>query len=121
MICEICDQLFTIDTKGSGGKNRLVCYNCCPKGLSKPKRQSLRLSLLASKASVYKLSRGCSRCGYNKCPTALEWHHICSDKEHNPSEAIQKGWLIYLNETSKCILLCSNCHRELHYGQEAEI
>ena len=57
----------------------------------------------------------CSKCGYNRCIGALDFHH-----EGNKEKAISK--LInnnsrekILKETKKCILLCANCHRELHH------
>ena len=63
----------------------------------------------------YKLSRGCSVCGYCKCARALEFHHN-SDKEFGISNAIKYkyGLKRLKKEMDKCILLCSNCHRELH-------
>jgi len=59
----------------------------------------------------------CGICGYNKCNAALELHHI------NPSEkdfsfgrirANPKNWESLVRELRKCVLLCSNCHREIH-------
>ncbi len=57
----------------------------------------------------------CKICGYNKCISALEFHHNKNNKEGNIStflknESRQK----LLKEAEKCILLCANCHRELH-------
>jgi predicted HNH restriction endonuclease len=57
----------------------------------------------------------CSRCGYDKSFCALDFHHNQGDKEGNVSRLIkdfskQKA----LKEIRKCILLCANCHRELH-------
>lgn len=59
---------------------------------------------------------GCSICGYNKCPAALEFHH----KDPNEKEfQINKRWSMskeaILKEIDKCVLLCSNCHREEHW------
>ena len=59
----------------------------------------------------YKLSKGCEICGYNKCEDALEFHHN-GDKEFNISDS--KSLKRVKEEIKKCILLCSNCHRELH-------
>ena len=57
----------------------------------------------------------CSRCGYNKCEAALEFHHKTSDKEGNMAHIIKdKSREKALKEGKKCILLCSNCHREVH-------
>lgn len=59
----------------------------------------------------------CQICGYNRCNWALELHHI------NPNEkdfsfgsiiARPKKINILVVELRKCILLCSNCHREIH-------
>jgi len=63
----------------------------------------------------YKLSRGCSVCGYNKCAAALDFHHN-GDKECTISQAIVKkyGEKRLKKEIDKCIVLCANCHRELH-------
>jgi 5-methylcytosine-specific restriction endonuclease McrA len=60
----------------------------------------------------------CCLCGYNKSISALEFHHIVSD-EKNYGIA-EKGTCHDLEqdlkEIQKCILVCSNCHREIHDG-----
>jgi len=65
----------------------------------------------------YKLSKGCSICGYNKCASALDFHHN-GDKEFNVSRSIQEGKRLFdvKKEMEKCDVLCANCHRELHAG-----
>jgi predicted HNH restriction endonuclease len=56
----------------------------------------------------------CSKCGYNKCIDALDFHHK-GDKEEPISKLIKNNSREkILKETKKCILLCANCHRELH-------
>ena len=64
-----------------------------------------------------KLGIGCQVCGYNKCVKALEFHHknprekdICISKLITLRYSKEK----ILEEISKCILLCSNHHRELY-------
>lgn len=60
----------------------------------------------------------CIVCNYNKCNGALEFHHL------NPNEkdfTIANARLTSFNdkvkkELDKCILVCSNCHREIHSG-----
>jgi predicted HNH restriction endonuclease len=57
----------------------------------------------------------CKVCGYNKCISALEFHHNQSNKEGNVSTLLKNGSRQkLLKEAEKCILLCANCHRELH-------
>lgn len=60
----------------------------------------------------------CSVCGYNKCPAALDFHHLNPEtKSFNLGKI--KGWLWekIVIELDKCILVCSNCHREIEYMQ----
>ncbi len=59
----------------------------------------------------------CQSCGYNKCLSNLAFHHIY-DKYLNVSTMINKTYSIDLiiNEVNKCILVCHNCHGEIHQG-----
>ena len=61
----------------------------------------------------------CQICGYDKCPTALEFHHLDlkeKDFAFGASRANPKKWEAIVTELRKCILLCVNCHREVHAG-----
>lgn len=117
MKCLICGNNFEI-RKGSKAQNRKLCYDCIPEGLNKLERDKLYRSLIKNKIDKEKLSRGCDRCGYKKCATALEWHHPNEDKEINPADCLRsngyKGYILYQEEIKKCNLLCANCHREIH-------
>ncbi len=57
----------------------------------------------------------CKVCGYSKCYGALHFHHqdpvtkkfgIHSGTSHSLKECIE--------EAKKCILVCANCHAEIH-------
>ncbi len=60
----------------------------------------------------------CCICGYDKCPRNLHFHHV------NPSEKsfiLSSGVKDYgieksIEEAKKCILVCANCHGEIHSG-----
>lgn len=58
----------------------------------------------------------CIKCGYNKCIYALEFHHLNPlDKDFSISaKGYTRSWENVKKEIDKCILVCSNCHREIH-------
>lgn len=66
-------------------------------------------------AVAYKGGR-CERCGYDRCTDALEFHHKNrSQKDFGISEkGYTRSWARVRNELDKCVLICANCHRELH-------
>lgn len=61
--------------------------------------------------------QGCCKCGYNKNLAALDFHHT-KEKTYVISNLIWKQNSIkkLQEELDKCIVLCSNCHRELHHS-----
>lgn len=61
----------------------------------------------------------CCICGYDRSPNALEFHHL------NPAEkdfgfgakrANPSSWAAIVVELKKCVMVCANCHREIHDG-----
>ena len=67
--------------------------------------------------SVYVMGEQCQCCGYNKCISALEFHHLNpKEKDFSFGGNTNRSWSSTRNELSKCILVCSNCHREIHAG-----
>ena len=74
---------------------------------------------LIRKIELIKYKGGkCEKCGYDKNIAALDFHHL------NPNEKIFQLDSRHLsnthidklkNEADKCILVCANCHRELHH------
>ena len=68
-------------------------------------------------AIEYKGSK-CAICGYNQCVQALEFHHINNDDKYFgiSAKGYTRSWDSVRKELDKCILLCANCHREIHEG-----
>ena len=112
--CEICEEKF--ETKSS---TRIYCYECSgdstrqDNNTRKHQKTILRRSM---KLQAVKLLGGkCCKCGYNKCIDALEFHHENQDeKEFKLGSGNTMSWKDYKSEAMKCILVCSNCHKEIH-------
>lgn len=65
----------------------------------------------------YKKSVKCESCPENHFAT-LDFHHIDPDeKDLEISKTLKQGWGIarIQKEIAKCQVLCSNCHRKLHW------
>ena len=106
--CAICHRQFINPTgKEISGQ---VCKKC---------RDNYR-SLKIKTQSVEYLGGKCEICGYNKNIHALDFHH------RNPEEkdfAIGESDFSFEKlkpELDKCQLVCSNCHREIHYNLKSE-
>ena len=99
---------------GETDKNKFVnwCYTLCKSC------NNIRSSkyVVQRKLDCIKYKGGkCSICGYNKYYGALEFHHLDPNMKENGKQAITniKKEFLY-EELDKCVLLCSNCHREVH-------
>lgn len=60
----------------------------------------------------------CSVCGYKKCTRALSFHHKDpAQKDFGLSaRGLTRSWEKTKAELDKCILVCANCHMEIHQG-----
>lgn len=104
-ICPICGKAFR--PKNASANQRTCCYDCMPDGV-----QLTRGAFLAK----IKQQRGgkCIRCGYDKCLKALEFHHVDPNKKDFTISNDHFKLIDAVEESKKCILICSNCHKELH-------
>jgi hypothetical protein len=104
--CRYCDKDMGENPDRSKGNRRTQCGSC---SVSK-RRWKVKYDLVAAKGGK------CSRCGWDKHPAALQFHHTDpSIKEFNLNANTllrEKG--NYEEELSKCILLCANCHAVEH-------
>ncbi|MDD3678805.1 MAG: HNH endonuclease signature motif containing protein [Patescibacteria group bacterium] len=64
-------------------------------------------------AIAYKGGR-CSICGYQRCIEALDFHHEGIKDFGISANGITRSWEKTRAEIDKCVLLCANCHREIH-------
>jgi len=56
---------------------------------------------------------GCCICGYKKSMNALHFHHL-KDKLYAISKAGSLSEKKLRYEIKKCIVVCANCHAEIH-------
>lgn len=69
------------------------------------------------KAIEYKGGK-CEKCGYDKCSWVFDFHHINpEEKDFSISRYSTLAWWKIKKELDKCVMLCANCHRELHYEE----
>ena len=112
--CEICENTFETNSV-----TRIYCYECSGEStrLDNTTRKHQKTILRRSmKLQAIKLLGGkCCKCGYDKCVDALEFHHENQDdKEFKLGSGNTMSWKDYKTEAMKCILVCSNCHKEIH-------
>lgn len=98
-------------------KNILEKNNLIGGNSKKLKRVSLRKRNKI--ASLIYLGNMCKLCKYQKCKAALEFHHVNKkDKKYNISSGFNLPWRELKQELDKCILVCCNCHKEIHCKTE---
>ena len=58
----------------------------------------------------------CEVCGYNKYVGALHFHHLDpNEKDFNIAyRGHSRSWRTVKEELDKCIMVCANCHAEIH-------
>lgn len=81
--------------------------------------ESQKLRALSRKKWLVDIMGGqCCVCGYKKNYAALEFHHINPSKKEIGLDSRRLANTkpeIILKEAEKCILVCSNCHQEIHH------
>ena len=85
------------------------------------RRQYLIVAVRKRRKKIREMALGykggkCELCGYDRCLEALEFHHLdSSGKDFSvSSKGYTRSWKRVKEELDKCILLCANCHREVH-------
>ena len=60
----------------------------------------------------------CVICGYKKYVGAFDLHHIDGKVKTFglSTRGLTRSWEKIRAEADKCILVCANCHREIHGG-----
>lgn len=90
------------------GRGYYRCVKCRVQRISDRRRK------IKQQAVDYKGGK-CEKCGYNRYIGALDFHHLDpKQKDFRLGSGSTISWDKTRAEVDKCILVCSNCHREIH-------
>lgn len=113
-LCANCQRTkpvseFYVRNKNTG--NTFAWCKQCLNDYSSEKHAELK-----ARAIEYKGGK-CMICGYCKYSGALVFHHIDpSQKDFGIAQNRSRRWERVVIELDKCVLLCGNCHQEVHAG-----
>lgn len=111
--CSNCGRVLPVSSfnywNKKDGTRMSICKDC-EKEKQKRKHEHKK-EILQTLKSV-----GCCVCGESE-PCCLDFHHIDQkNKEFNMGSALSKSDEKIIEEASKCVVVCSNCHRKIHSG-----
>ena len=119
-ICTKCGKEFPIEDfnwrnkeKGTRRSECKTCHTDFMKEVYENKKKTV---------SEIKKNLKCAKCGEER-EYCLDFHHIDpNEKDNTIARMTSNNYRLdtVLNEIKKCIVLCSNCHREFHYFQEED-
>lgn len=93
------------------GRQKRFCSQECKNKYYVHKRRKALKEL----AVEYKGGR-CFLCGYDKCLEALSFHHEGRKEFGIGARGHTRSWQRVRAELDECILVCNNCHAEIHAG-----
>jgi hypothetical protein len=129
--CSICknEHPATLEYFGKHGTRGLdtYCKSCRHERTrqyyynNKEKMQSQSVTwkkVQRDRINEFKNSCSCLKCGENR-NWLLDFHHTDpTKKDFQISQGERFGWEKVKNEIDKCVVLCSNCHRDFHYQEK---
>jgi hypothetical protein len=108
--CTECGSVYEYQSRRGHTKAR--CNSCrANTWASRPDRVKLKEALIQLRGGA------CHVCGYDRFHGALGFHHLDPrTKAFTIAGAHTRRWETLIHEVRKCVLLCENCHREVHGG-----
>lgn len=113
MLCSVCEKVLV-------NRQKKFCSTKCKNIFHQNYESQQKRGISRRNAFIKKLGNCCSKCGYKKNTAALSFHHTDGDEKDfklTLRECSNNSLETLLKELDKCILLCANCHMELHYPQ----
>ena len=101
-VCEVCGKRYNAGHR----QYAKTCQSC----------RSVRHRQDMKRKAVAHLGGQCQACGYDRCQAALHFHHNNPDEKEFTFANYSRSWERLRTEIEKCVLLCSNCHVEVHAG-----
>ncbi|MFA7289203.1 MAG: hypothetical protein WC055_10025 [Melioribacteraceae bacterium] len=112
-VCSVCNIELKIDKfyKGNNKVNRHSYCKSCLNSLTVDRQRNLKKQCIKYKGGK------CIVCNYDKYDGALEFHHLIpEEKDFTIGQYKNRSFENLKSELDKCVLLCSNCHREVEGG-----
>lgn len=114
MKCLVCSNKLS-------GRQRKFCSRGCKNRFGNNAHQSYLAQQNRGRKRkielVLEFGGQCKTCGYKKNFAALEFHHVdpaTKSFQLDIRSLSNRKWSSILEEGKKCVLLCSNCHAEIH-------
>jgi 5-methylcytosine-specific restriction endonuclease McrA len=96
----------------------LLCANCHRRRHAESSRltPARTAAMMKKDRAIEHMGGSCFGCGEVVLPSMFEFHHLnASDKAFGISrDGMNRPWEEILAELAKCVMLCANCHREVH-------
>jgi hypothetical protein len=103
--CSSCGRVYEYDYKK--GHRQKICNSCYV---------NRRRPLMKLRA-IKHMGGSCIVCGYDKCPRSMHFHHLDPrKKDFAVGTDSTRSWGRIKRELKKCVLICANCHGEVHDG-----
>ena len=113
--CRCCGVLNPITEYHMRRGERVKKCKTCQAVVSK-KRRDKHLAWLWD----IKQTAGCTDCGYNESPVALQFDHINDDKKFGIGNGRCRSLKSLQAEIDKCEVVCANCHHIRTYTRVKE-
>lgn len=104
------------------GRQRRFCSRLCKNADTNKRHQSYSCQqvrgLNRKLELIAEMGGRCVRCGYDRNLAALNWHHIDPSLKSfalDLRSLSNRKTADIRSEVGKCILVCANCHAEIHW------
>ena len=99
------------------GRQTLFCSTTCKNKRHQSYKAQKSRGLTRKLELLQTTGDCCVLCGYNKNLAALTFHHVDADEKSfklDMRSLSNRRIKVIRTELEKCILVCQNCHAELH-------